>query len=214
MRVGMATRPAADPAPPLFCPFCEECFEGELRCPEHDIPLVPFEDLAAARGRDLPDEGEKVSALDPRFGRLPLVLGALTVLAGFFLPFVRTDFPDGTMSSGTGLEVASNVALNLWIVPAVAATLLSILGRRRSLVAMRGARLAVLLLSLVGLSSVIYTVSRVYLGAARVEEAYGQSVDVTLLPGLYLVGVGLLVIVGAAPFFGRTRQRGPRYRVD
>lgn len=210
----MATRPAADPAPPLFCPFCEECFEGESRCPEHDIPLVPFEDLAAARGRDVPADDEKVGALEPRFGRLPLAISALTVLAGFFLPFVRTDFPDGTVSAGTGLETASSVALNLWIVPAVAATLLSILGRRRTPLQMRGARLAVLLLAVVAVSSVIYTVSRVYRGAARVHEAYGQTVEVTLQPGLYLMGAGLLLLLAAAPFFGRAKERGPRYRVD
>ena len=39
------------PGPPLFCPFCEECFEGEARCPEHDIPLVPFEDLVGRADR-------------------------------------------------------------------------------------------------------------------------------------------------------------------
>ena len=210
----MATRPAADPGPPLFCPFCEECFEGEARCPEHDIPLVPFEDLAAARGRDLPQDGDDVAGLDPRFGRLPLALGALTVLVGFFLPFLRTDFPDGTVSAGTGLETASNVALNLWIVPAVAGTLVSILVRRRSPMKMRGARLAVILLALVGASSLIYTVSRVYLGADRVHAAYGQSVEVTLQLGLYLMSAGLVIVVAAAPFFGRVRQTGPRYRVD
>jgi len=210
----MATRPAADPAPPLFCPFCEECFEGEARCPEHDIPLVPFEDLAAARGRDMPADDEKVAALDPRFARLPLAMGALAVLAGFFLPFVASAFPDGTVSEGTGFETASNVALNLWIVPAVAATVISILVRRRKPLQMRGARLAVLMLGVVGVSSLIYTVSRVFHGADRVREAYGQTVDVTLQPGLYVMSAGLLVVMAAAPFFGRIRQSGPRYRVD
>lgn len=210
----MATRPAADPAPPLFCPFCEECFEGEERCPEHDIPLVPFEDLAAARGRDMPADDERVAALDPRFGRLALGIGAMAVLAGFFLPFVESTFPDGTVSSGTGFETASNVALNLWIVPAVAGTVISILVRRRKPLQMRGARLAVLVLGIIAVSSLIYTVSRVFHGAESVREAYGQTIEVTLQPGLYVMSAGLLVVMAAAPFFGRIRQSGPRYRVD
>jgi len=214
MREAMATRPADDPAQPLFCPFCEECFEGEARCPEHDIPLVPFEDLAAARGRDLPGDEERVGALEPRFARLPLIVGALTVLAGFFLPLVRTTFEDGTVSEATGLATASNVAPNLWIVPAIAATLLSILIRRRTPRQMRGARLAVLFLGVVAVSSLIYTVSRVFRGAARLQEAYGQSVQVTLEPGVYVMGAGLLVLLAAAPFFGQVRRSGPRYRVD
>ncbi len=53
-----------------------------------------------------------------------------------------------------------------------------------------------------------------YRGAARVHEAYGQTVEVTLLPGLYVMSAGLLVLMAAAPFFGRIRQSGPRYRVD
>ena len=210
----MATRPAADPGPPLFCPFCEECFEAESRCPEHDIPLVSFDDLAAVRGRDVPQDDERVTGLDPRFGRLPLAIGALAVLVGFFLPFIRTDFPDGTTSAGTGLETASNVALNLWLVPAVAATLLSILARRRTPLKMRGARLALIVLALLGLSALGYTVSRVYRGVARLHDAYGQSVEATLQPGLYLMAAGLLAIVATAPLFGRVRRTGPRYRVD
>ena len=205
---------AADSSTPLFCPFCEECFEDEERCPEHDIPLVPFEELAAARGRAAPGDDEDVSPLEWRYGRLPVLIGALMVLVGFFLPFVRASFPDGTVSGGTGLAMASNMALNLWIVPAVGATMLSILGRRRTPRRMRGARLAVLLLALLAVSSLIYTVSGVYRGAARFHAAYGQTVEVSALPGLYVMGAGLLALLVAAPFFGRARITGPSYRVE
>ncbi len=204
---------AEDTSPPLVGPFCEECFEGETLGPEHELPLVPFEKLAAARGRDLPADDDPIHAHVMRYGRLPLLVGALTVLAGFFLPLVETVFADGTSSRASGMATASNVALNLWIVPAVAATTLSILGRRRTLRQMRGSRLALVLLALVAGSSLGYTVSRVFRGATQLTEAYGQEIQVHLLAGLWVMGAGLLVIAAAAPLFGRVRDPGPRYAV-
>ena len=206
--------PALPSSPPLFCPFCEECFEAETHCPEHELPLVTFEELAAARGRDIPEDDEPIPAHVMRHGRLPLLVGASVALAGFFLPFVETVFPDGTSSRASGMEIASSVALNLWIVPAVAATTLSILGRRRTPLQMRGSRLALLLLAVAGASSLGYTVTRLTRGAERLSHARGQEVVSNLLPGLYVMGAALLLIALGAPFFGRVPERKPRYRVQ
>ncbi|HVZ36050.1 MAG TPA: hypothetical protein VG963_26665, partial [Polyangiaceae bacterium] len=62
----------------LFCPFCRECFEDSSTCPEHELRLVPFDQLTPdPEARE--DEGDAapptnaeeahLAPFDPRFGR-------------------------------------------------------------------------------------------------------------------------------------------------
>src|SRR4051812_41261443 len=81
----------ADAAPILFCPFCRECFEGESRCPEHDLGLVPFDQLARTAedlAADIPREDEDVSVFDGRFGRGIVALGTALFFVSFGMTFV------------------------------------------------------------------------------------------------------------------------------
>ena len=36
----------------LFCPFCEESFEGLTQCPEHELELVAFDKLKSRLDED------------------------------------------------------------------------------------------------------------------------------------------------------------------
>ena len=123
----------------LFCPFCRECFEGEARCPDHDLALVPFARLPEAR-RELADD-EPLLPLDPRFGRGFVFLGAALMLAGFLGPLARTYYGDQE-AWDTGYRLAATRAMNLWMVPMVAAALVAILHRRATLAQLRSVRLA------------------------------------------------------------------------
>lgn len=197
----------------LFCPFCNESFEGETRCPEHDIPLVGFEELDRLRGGAPTDEAQAVATHDPRFGRAWLTLAALVTLVGFFLPFVEVRYPEGS-ASATGLATASTVALNLWLVPAVAVALFGIVLRRRTPASMRSARLAVLGLCVLGGTSLGFTLMRVRTGVAHVERAYGRDVEVGLQMGFWVCALALAFGAIAAFRFGHVPAPRLRYRVD
>lgn len=196
-----------------FCPFCGESFEDEVRCPEHDIPLVGFDELQRMRGGGAPDDHQPIATHDPRFGRGWLVLGALVALVGFFLPFVEVAYPEGS-ARATGLATASTVALNLWLVPAVALALVGIVLRRRTPSSMRSARLAVAGLCVLGGASLAFTLHRVQTGVAHVERAYGRDVEIALLAGFWVCAGALVIGLVGAVRFGHVPPERPRYRVE
>jgi hypothetical protein len=162
----------------LFCPFCRDGFEDCTECPEHELTLVPIDELPREPGRLL---GSVTFFADPRLGRGAVLLGATLVLAGFLVPL---------------LEVAIDGAGNLWFTPGAAIALLWILWRRRSRGAMRAARAAVLGLAVGGALPLIYTTRRIGL----VAEAY--STDVEWLSGLWIMSLGLLVAAFGTPGLG------------
>jgi hypothetical protein len=184
-----------DDSPLLFCPFCRECFEGETTCPDHELRLVPFAELPSPR-REVPREEAVLPVHDLRFGRAFLLVAAVLVFAGFALPMVTTIVDEP--STATGFDVAMRVAPNLFAVPAVAAAFLSIFYRRRSLKSLRGARLAVPILALLGVTSLGWTLSSIYRGAGQQSAAWGIEVSVTPEIGVWLMGAGLLVALVAA----------------
>ena len=211
-----AEPPDAEPpdGAPLFCPFCGECFEGERRCPSHDLPLVPFDALAAMQTKPVPDEHEPVPPYDPRFGRGWIAAGALLVLVGFLLPFA-TSTQGARVATATGLQVASRAALNLWLLPMAAVTWTAILARRRTLAEMRGARLAIPLLCLGAAASLGYSLWRIHEGAARIGRAYGVDVDIDVRAGAWVMGVGVvLALVGGLRFGAPPKRPPPRYPTD
>lgn len=193
----------------LFCPFCRECFEGEARCPEHDLALVAFadlpktlEDLAA----ELPRDDEDLSAFDGRFGRGWVALGAALMFVSFAMRFVNITV-QGSMAGFSGFEAAAGRAPNLWTVPFVASLLVAILVRRRSLAKMRGARLAVMLLGLAPLFALGYSYVGVLEGAAR-ESARASAMDVTPGLGIFVAAAGALVVAYGARKLGNANVRG------
>lgn len=196
-----------------FCPFCNESFEDETRCPEHDIPLVEFDELDRMRGEGPPDDHQPIATHDPRFGRGLLALSALITLVGFFLPFVEVAYPEGA-ARATGLATASTVALNLWLVPAVALALIGIVLRRRTPGSMRSARLAVAGLCVLGGASLGFTLHRVRSGVAHVERVYGREAEVALLVGFWVCAVALALGLVGSVRFGRIPPARPKYRVE
>ena len=73
------------------------------------------------------------------------MLGALAILVGFFLPLA--EMQEATRLAGGSLwQLARAHTFRLWLVPTTVVALGLVLYRRRSALAMRGARLAVPLL--------------------------------------------------------------------
>lgn len=191
-------RPAAMSRGPLFCPFCRECFEDTDVCPEHELALVSFDRLPS-RGGDVPRDDERVAIHDLRHGRGWLLLAGLLLLGGMAAPLVTT--ADGVRSTtASGYELASDRALNLWIVPAVAGALLSVLLRRRTPAEMRGSRLAIPLLALMAAGSVGYTLWRI----RRATEAYGLELRIEWGLGALALAVALAIAAGVR--LGAVRQ--------
>lgn len=187
----------------LFCPFCRDCFEGERRCPDHDLLLVPWEDLP--KGPDAPEIADDVelTPVDPRFGRAELFSGSLLLLAGFVAPLFTVTSAD-VMSEPrtfTALAAAADRAPNLWTLPFVGLLALSLVLRRRTPRQMRGARLATLLLSLAVPGSLAYTIHTVRVGAAMMSAARGYSVATHLEWGIALpFCASILLVVGSLRF--------------
>lgn len=161
----------------LFCPFCRDGFEGIAECPEHELTLLPIDRLP--RPAERPFGGVAFFA-DPRSGRGGVLLGAGLVVVGFLAPLVRARGLDAS-----ALEVAIDGAHNLWFTPGAALGVLWVLWARRSRLEMRGARLAVLGLTLAGVLPLIYTSRRIALVAgayvAEVEWRWGLA---TMVAGL------------------------------
>jgi hypothetical protein len=201
--------------PLLFCPFCRECYEGETLCPEHDLKLVVWDDLPHAEEPEELTEDHEVSPVDLRFGRGELGAGVLLLLASVLAPMFTVS--EGRDSSTFSLlEAATSRAPNLWTIPFVAALVLSITLRRRSIGQMLGARLAMLILSTGPFLSLVYTMWKIYGGAAQLSAAMHLDVQVHLEWGIGLIVAGgvLLVIgslrLGVAPKVPRPKDQHER----
>ncbi len=192
-----AEAPTASDAPLLFCPFCRECFEGIAQCPEHDLALVPWDELPRSEEPEELGSDDAVSPVELRFGRGELLAGVAVLMASVLSPlFTVTEGEVGRTFSL--LEAATDRAPNLWTVPFVAALVLSIVLRRRTIGQMLGSRLAMLILATGPFISLAYTLWKVYGGAAQMREVLHSEVYVQLSWGVGLVlAGGALLIVGA-----------------
>ncbi|MEM9194143.1 MAG: hypothetical protein AAGF12_33520 [Myxococcota bacterium] len=174
--------------PPLFCPFCRECFEGMERCPDHDLPLVPFEKLPKERravGWD-----QRLELHDPRFGRGIVAFSAILVFVGFAFPMVTSTVSEPVTFSG--FEVAAKRAPQLWAVPLVAIGFLVILLRRRTPRQLRGARVAIPLMSVLGATALGYTFMNIQRGAELMGSRLYQEIQIDVEWGTWVVGFGLV----------------------
>lgn len=191
--------PATDARPLRFCPFCRECFEDETQCPEHELALVPFDALPREDDPDaLPSYEEKVAPLDLRFGRGIVMGGIALTLIGFAAPVLEV-VTSSQARAFSGLEAATLRAPSLWTVPFVALMFVWILARRRTPLAMLGARLVALLCAVAPLVSLLYTALKVEQGARQFVEQSGQSMTVSLAWGAWVIGAGaVLLLIGSA----------------
>jgi hypothetical protein len=187
----------------LFCPFCRESFEAAPHaslCPEHELPLVSFDQLAAnseqTDGEDLDDEAEldglspglspedrPLGAYDPGLGRAVVGLGALLNAAALGLSPVH--LPGAASPS---LYQLARTVPSLWTLGLVSFTVLFALARRRTPRSLRGLRVLVPTLGLLSPITVGFTLAR--LGALGAGSP-GHAVYAVALAALLLVAGGL-----------------------
>ncbi len=197
----------ASDTPLLFCPFCRECFEGEELCPDHELALVPFDRLPKRLDVDYtPTDDEVLQMYDLRFGRGWLMGAAVLCLVGFVLPMVTTSSPEESIVS-SGIAVASRVAPNLFVLPAIALGIVSILFRRRTLRAMRAARMVVPLMAGVGIFSLAYTLYRISQGAVQLGEALGTTVTTEPDVGVWVMALSMATALFAGLRLGVVRRK-------
>jgi hypothetical protein len=185
----------------LACPFCREMFEkGEHGgCPVCGVPLVAFEKLPPSADALDPDEipcrpeDERLPATYLGRGRGLLVALALAGLAVFWLPWIDVTMPDILSLSGFSLARRLGWAWGsgcAWFI--LVPTVLS----RRSILQMRGARVAAAFLAAIPGATVAVLLARPPHGA------HGVPVRFTFAPALYGTLALSAVALGVSLFFG------------
>jgi len=187
----------------LFCPFCGDGFEGQTLCPDHELPLVPWQQLPRAKHGDPPEVD--LAWHSPRLGRAWLALCSLALLIAFAaLPLGRVS--GGASMGGSMLQLALHGGHKLWLVPAASVTLIALLYRRRSPRAMRAARLAALFTVVVAPLSVLWAWSSTLAAVALLAERSGQQLSPALASGGYTVLLATIPgLIGALRFGGSAR---------
>lgn len=203
-------RPSAGPTTPLryarrvslqACPFCREMFpQGERKaCPVCAVPLVAFEtlppsdDALSEDGVTREPEWEPLPAMFLGRSRGALVVLSALGLVAFFLPWVHLTMPD--IVSYTGFTLAQRLGW-AWGAGVAWFVLLPTVFTRRSIMKMRGARVAVSFLAAVpGL-----TVTTLLLRPPH--GSHGVPLRFTWELGIYATLVLSVLALGFALFFG------------
>ncbi len=196
----------------LFCPFCRECFEDSSTCPEHELRLVAFDQLApdpqladedqeeehaATRGASVAAEDAAMAALDPRFGRGWVALGAALNGLSLVLGLVRVA-PARVLAT---YELAPRLP-SLWTLGLVSVTALYALARRRTPAQLRSLRVLFPLLALISPATLLWALAR--LGWQR--ELGAAPYAVAAASALMLFG-GLKLGVPRPPAHARSKAR-------
>lgn len=138
----------------LACPFCREMFEeGEAKaCPVCQMPLAQLHKLPPSidamhdeAGVPTAPEIEPMPLTYLGRGKGPLAVLALAGLAFFFLPWVRLTMP--YIDAKSAFDLAHERIGWLWACCAAWVVLVPTVLSRRSIVQMRGARVAAAFLS-------------------------------------------------------------------
>ena len=137
----------------IACPFCREMFEeGEAKkCPVCEMPLARLHKLPPSIDA-MHDEGGVPTAPEiEEFpltymgrGKAPIAALGIVGLALFFFPWVQMTLP--YIASKSGFDLARNIGW-LWSCLAAWCVLVPVVLSRRSIVKMRGARVAAAFLS-------------------------------------------------------------------
>lgn len=138
----------------LACPFCREMFEeGETKsCPVCGMALTKFENLPLSHdamhdegGVPLTPELEILPWTDLRRGKGPIAVLAIAGIVLFFLPWVRLTLP--YIDAKSGYTLAHERIGWLWAAFAAWVVLVPTVLSRRSIIQLRGARVAAAFLS-------------------------------------------------------------------
>jgi hypothetical protein len=187
----------------LACPFCREMFQlnERLICPVCGVPLVGFEKLplsdeaASQDGIPRQPEWEPMSATYPGRSRGALTVLAVLGLAAFFVPWVHLTMPD--IVSYSGFDLSRRLGWP-WGAEVGWFVLLPMVITRRSIMKMRGARVAASFLSAIpGLTAAL-------LLARPPHGGHGVPLRFTFEWGLYAtLGLSLVALGFALVFGGR-----------
>jgi hypothetical protein len=201
MREGTAAVRYARPVALLACPFCREMFErGESpTCPVCGVSLVAFEKLPISDealsedGVTRQPEWEPQALTYMRRGRGALALLALVGLFVFFAPWVNLTMPD--VVSYSGFELARRLGW-AWGAGVAWFVLFPMVLTRRSIMKMRGARVAASFLAAVPGLTAALLLSRPQHGA------HGVPLHFTWGWGLFATLAASVVALAFALFFG------------
>lgn len=165
-----------------FCPFCGECIEGRLDCPEHELTLVSWDEWMRSRHSRV--DSRRVGFSSHAVGWLEKAMfgiGALGWVVGFFMPFVTVETSEHIQF--TGYRLAITRAHNLWTVLLAACVVMAIVWLRRSVWQLQRARLGLRIAAVMPMVAVAYTAWGIYHWA----NAHTASASVQLGPGLYII---------------------------
>lgn len=180
-----------------FCPFCKEPFEGEI-CPDHGLPLISLVELASVK--KIPGETDPLAPTDFRFGRLSVVLGAVVVMIGFFLPAVVDGTRDGQTT--TAFQIWQLRADYLSVVPGAMFALPVLVFVRNSRLALVRARPALGLLAFTALGALVVAASHVVSYAWHLDRI-GAERDLRPAIGVWIMALGFAVLARAISRLGR-----------
>jgi hypothetical protein len=185
----------------LACPFCREMFEQQERraCPVCGVGLIAFEKLPRSHtapsedGTPYEPEWEPLPIASIRRGRGALTLAALLGLVAFFGPWVHLTMPD--VVSYSGFEIARRLGW-AWAACVAWFVLLPTVVSRRSVMQMRGARVAAsFLVSIPGTTAVLLLTHPPHGG-------HGVPLHFTFAWGLYTTLAVSALSLPVALFFG------------
>jgi hypothetical protein len=185
----------------LACPICSELFDRreEKSSAVCGVALVPMERLPpsheAVTDDGIPDapEYQPLPATYLRRGRGPLAALALLGVVAFLLPWVNVTLPD--IASYSGLELAKRLGW-AWGAGVAWAVLVPTVVTRRSIMQMRGARLAAAFLAAVPGATVLVLVLRPPHGS------HGVPLRFTYGPGLFATAALSLAAIAVGVVFG------------
>jgi hypothetical protein len=185
----------------LACPFCRELFDRreEKSCAVCGVALVPMERLPpsteVATEDGIPDapEYQPLPATYVGRGRGALAALALLGVVAFLFPWVRVTLPD--ITSYSGLELAKRLGW-AWGAGVAWAVLVPTVVTRRSIMQMRGARLAAAFLAAVPGATVLVLVLRPPHGS------HGVPLRFTYGPGLFATAAISLAAIAVGVMFG------------
>jgi hypothetical protein len=163
------------------CPFCRESFEGEARCPHHDLELVSAAEL----------EGNEPEALAPVRGRSLVMASAIAASVAFFFPFF--DDVEGVRPSMSALGVSLAGAESLWVSFLVPVVVLGMLFSSPDAHTLRRIRVALFLASCIAIAAAVLALHR----GLALAEAGGSTLTpgagaYALLVALVVMGLGTL----------------------
>jgi hypothetical protein len=187
----------------LACPFCREMFEeGEAKaCPLCGMALTPFDKLPPSHDAHAEDgvptmpETEKLPVTYLGRGKGPLAAIAVLGLPLFFLPWIYLKIPyDQDLSA---YDLSRHRLGWLWAVAVAWTVLLPTVLSRRSIVQMRGARVAAAFLAAIPAISTLILLAKPPHGALfTVKFTYGMPLFATLF--LSLVGIFFALRLGGS----------------